>query len=284
MRSEKAEKMLALIEERLASYSVEEVVERLHSYGGGGPTVDEFLASLDLLTPRPTLSEPCINDYSDLVKLTVAAKAAHPGEPWHYQEQSDVYTHIVRVNNPALNNSMIVTQLSQRSDGVSEAVARYIAAVNPDAILAMLADIASVHAQLATSQKALEEANQAYYRLNEHNNETERHLDDAVALLIDISKSGQAHRECSDKESETGERITALADYIAQFQPDTYAPASDELSGDDDWRMNPCKQGHRDVGASGGAAYCNQCHEQITADSTQEAFEQWNASHPVVPA
>jgi len=47
----------------------------------------------------------------------------------------------------------------------------------------------------------------------------------------------------------------------------------------DDWHMNPCKQGHRDVGASGGVAACNQCDEKIEAATTQEAFEQWNASH-----
>jgi len=50
--------------------------------------------------------------------------------------------------------------------------------------------------------------------------------------------------------------------------------------GDDDWHMNPCKQGHRDIGASGGVAACNQCNEKIEAATTQEAFEQWNASHP----
>lgn len=48
---------------------------------------------------------------------------------------------------------------------------------------------------------------------------------------------------------------------------------------DDDWRMNPCKQGHRDVGAAGGVAACNQCDEKIEASTTQEAFERWNATH-----
>ncbi|MET0950215.1 MAG: hypothetical protein ABWY17_17195 [Pseudomonas sp.] len=50
---------------------------------------------------------------------------------------------------------------------------------------------------------------------------------------------------------------------------------------DDDWHMNPCKQGHRDVGAAGGVAACNQCDEKIEATTTQEAFERWNATHPV---
>jgi hypothetical protein len=48
---------------------------------------------------------------------------------------------------------------------------------------------------------------------------------------------------------------------------------------DDDWHMNPCKQGHRDVGAAGGVAACNQCDEKIEAATTQEAFERWNATH-----
>lgn len=49
---------------------------------------------------------------------------------------------------------------------------------------------------------------------------------------------------------------------------------------DTEWRMNPCKNGHRDVGAAGCVAHCYTCDEKITAASTQEAFEQWNATHP----
>ncbi|SDU57946.1 BAR domain-containing protein [Pseudomonas mandelii] len=48
----------------------------------------------------------------------------------------------------------------------------------------------------------------------------------------------------------------------------------------DDWHMNPCKQGHRDVGADGGVAHCYQCGEKIEAATTQEAFERWNSTHP----
>lgn len=276
--------MLALIEERLAVYSVEETIERLHSYGGTGPSVDEILESLNLLPLKPTAGEGDMADYSDLVKVAEAAKTAHPGEPWHYQENSDVYTHIVRVNNPDLNNSMVVVHLAQRTDGVSEAVARHIAATNPDATLAMVAEIIALRDQLGASQKALSESSQAYYRLNEHNNVCERHLDDSVALLVEIIKSGQAHRECTDKNSATGERISALVEYVAQFQPGSQLPDGDDNSADDDWHMNPCKQGHRDVGGSGGAAYCNQCNERITANTTQEAFEQWNATHPAIQA
>jgi len=51
---------------------------------------------------------------------------------------------------------------------------------------------------------------------------------------------------------------------------------------DDDWHMNPCKQGHRDVGAASGVAHCYTCDEKITAATTQEAFDQWNETHPAV--
>jgi len=57
-----------------------------------------------------------------------------------------------------------------------------------------------------------------------------------------------------------------------------------EQEQDYDWLMNPCRQGHRDVGAAGGVAACNQCDEKIEAATTQEAFERWNASHPVPQA
>ncbi|WP_327440241.1 hypothetical protein [Pseudomonas donghuensis] len=52
----------------------------------------------------------------------------------------------------------------------------------------------------------------------------------------------------------------------------------------DDWVMNPCSQGHRDVGAAGGTAGCYQCNEHITAETTREAFEQWNATHTPLQA
>lgn len=57
-------------------------------------------------------------------------------------------------------------------------------------------------------------------------------------------------------------------------------PAEAEPAEAADWHMNPCKQGHRDVGAAGGVASCYQCDEKIVAATTQEAFERWNATHP----
>lgn len=56
--------------------------------------------------------------------------------------------------------------------------------------------------------------------------------------------------------------------------------AEPEATKHDDWHMNPCNQGHRDVGAAGGIAHCYTCDEKIQAATTQEAFERWNATHP----
>jgi hypothetical protein len=126
----------------------------------------------------------------------------------------------------------------------------------------------------------LADAHQAYHRLIDHCNETEKYLDEAALVLADIAKSGEAYRECTDKSSPTGLRIAAVVEYVAQFQAEPHSEAEDDSA---EWRMNPCKQGHRDVGAADGVAHCYQCEEKITAETTQAAFEQWNASHPAVP-
>lgn len=131
------------------------------------------------------------------------------------------------------------------------------------------------------------ESQQAYQRLIEHTNETEHYLDKAAELLGEIVQSDQTYSECTDKGSATGLRVAAVLCYVAQFQPEPHQPDEDEdedeKARDDNWRMNPCQQGHGDVGASSGVAYCCQCDEKITAATTQEAFEQWNASHPAQP-
>lgn len=66
------------------------------------------------------------------------------------------------------------------------------------------------------------EQDQAYYRLNDHNNETERYLDEAAKLLGEIVQSGQAYSECTDKGSATGLRVATLLSYVAQFQPEPH--------------------------------------------------------------
>ncbi|CAI8806930.1 hypothetical protein EMIT0324P_11069 [Pseudomonas chlororaphis] len=71
----------------------------------------------------------------------------------------------------------------------------------------------------------------------------------------------------------------AYAKSIAILKPATSAEPSAGPS-DEVWLMNPCKQGHTDVGAAGGVASCYRCDEKIIAATTEEAFALWNASHP----
>lgn len=47
MKQDKVELMLALIEQRLSSYSVENTIDRLHSYRCIGPTISEFVSTFD---------------------------------------------------------------------------------------------------------------------------------------------------------------------------------------------------------------------------------------------
>jgi hypothetical protein len=61
---------------------------------------------------------------------------------------------------------------------------------------------------------------------------------------------------------------------IAETTPDV------ESDADDDWIMNPCHQGHRDVGAGMGIAMCNICKEKICRETTAEAYTEWNRTHP----
>jgi len=83
------------------------------------------------MTTTPTASP----ELPDLDKLEALARAATPG-PWAYQEDSDVYTHIVR---PAQSLGRIVHHYSQDTSGVVEANARFTAGANPAAVLALIA-------------------------------------------------------------------------------------------------------------------------------------------------
>jgi hypothetical protein len=86
-------------------------------------------------------------------------------------------------------------------------------------------------------------------------------LTKARELLADVAKTPWMY-----------DVLGSVREYVANQS----APAAK----DDDWHMNPCKQGHRDVGAAGGVAHCYTCDEKIEAATTQEAFERWNAKHP----
>lgn len=101
----------------------------------------------------------------------------------------------------------------------------------------------------------------------------------AVALATKLGLSSDLLQEQRCDGLEYG-RSRFLA-RTAPFQPEPDQPESGdaETANDDDWHMNPCKQGHSDVGAAGGVAHCYQCDEKIVASTTQEAFERWNATH-----
>lgn len=71
-----------------------------------------------------------------------------------------------------------------------------------------------------------------------------------------------------------------LADILQAVQDTEDFEPAPVVAVDTDWRMNPCKLGHRDVGASGGVAACNVCDESMRRETTEQAFVEWNASHP----
>jgi phosphoribosylanthranilate isomerase len=106
-----------------------------------------------------------------------------------------------------------------------------------------------------------------------HLNAAEQRIDELAGLLRRCLMSVR-EQHCDQDEADFDLPTDLMADIDAQL------PASTEAEQDDDWRMNPCKQGHRDVGAAGGVAHCYQCDEKIEAATTQEAFERWNATHP----
>ncbi|MBT9268053.1 hypothetical protein KKQ10_24565 [Pseudomonas sp. MG-9] len=109
--------------------------------------------------------------------------------------------------------------------------------------------------------------------LQQRLNAADQRIDEQAGLL---RRSVMAVREqqCEPGEADFDLPTELMADIDAQLSTST------EPEQDDDWHMNPCKQGHRDVGAAGGVAACNQCDEKIEAATTQEAFERWNAEHP----
>jgi len=115
-----------------------------------------------------------------------------------------------------------------------------------------------------------------------------RHHSGSLADTGDYTSSIEIIGHWMDKPTERvigedySENLRAAIDQ-AMTAP-AYPPARPEYpehepSQNDDWHMNPCKQGHCDVGAAGGVAACNQCDEKIEAATTQEAFERWNATH-----
>lgn len=114
--------------------------------------------------------------------------------------------------------------------------------------------------------------------LQQRLNATDQRIDELISAVRSINHA--KHHEVllpGDDEPQYPQR-KEWVDWILGLC-DEPAPQP-EMTMDDDWHMNPCKQGHRDVGAAGGVAACNQCDEKIEAATTQEAFERWNATHP----
>ncbi|MEX6663206.1 hypothetical protein [Pseudomonas sp. W2-17] len=103
-------------------------------------------------------------------------------------------------------------------------------------------------------------------------------LTKAQELLNDINIPGTVWQMKVGAFLRVGQPATPIAHNVDESRGQD-APAPNE----EDWHMNPCKQGHGDVGACGGKAFCHTCDETITATTTQEAFEQWNATHPANP-
>ena len=113
-------------------------------------------------------------------------------------------------------------------------------------------------------------------------NAADQRIDELVSAVRSINR-GRRHEVFvpGDDEPQYRQRkewvdwVLSLCDEASTAQPERHQPEPI-----DDWHMNPCKKGHRDVGAAGGVAHCYQCDEKIEASTTQEAFERWNATHP----
>ncbi|WP_338924319.1 hypothetical protein V0M98_32420 (plasmid) [Pseudomonas silesiensis] len=73
--------------------------------------------------------------------------------------------------------------------------------------------------------------------------------------------------------------LISLGDLVDRWPGAEVAPEPDSEV-DNDWRMNPCKLGHTDVGAGMGIAMCNVCKEKICRETSPEAAAEWNRNHP----
>jgi hypothetical protein len=153
------------------------------------------------------------------------------------------------------------------------------------------AEIAALQQRLNVADQRIDDLEQDKARLDsiEVNYWDVRHHSSPIADTGDHSTSVEIIGHWMDKPHERvigenyNENLRAAIDQA--MTADAYPPARPEYPtdadiADADWHMNPCKQGHRDVGACQGKAFCHTCDETITAATTQEAFEQWNATHP----
>ncbi|WP_177411094.1 MULTISPECIES: hypothetical protein [unclassified Pseudomonas] len=159
-------------------------------------------------------------------------------------------------------------------------------------IIRLQAEVAALQARLMIADQRVDELEADKRRLDALESEywDVRHHSSPIADTGDHSTSIEIIGHWMDKPHERvigenyNENLRAAIDQA--MKADAYPPARPEYPEldaaltEDNWRMNPCKQGHRDVGACGGKAFCHTCDETITASTTQEAFEEWNAEHP----
>ncbi len=113
-----------------------------------------------------------------------------------------------------------------------------------------------------------------------HDNNPHCHLG-SDQEAIDELRALLAAPACAHAWTDDG-MFTLLCTKCGETEQDLNSPEDEPAApvAGEEWRMNPCKQGHRDVGAAGGVASCYQCGEKITARTTEEAFALWNSSHP----
>lgn len=157
------------------------------------------------------------------------------------------------------------------------------------------AENAALQQRLNTADQRVDDLQKDKERLDalEANYWDVRHHSSALGDTGDYTSSVEIIGHWMDKPHERvigenyNENLRAAIDQA--MTADAYPPARPEYPeldaalAEKDWHMNPCKQGHRDVGACQGKAFCHTCDETITAETTQQAFEQWNATHPAVP-
>lgn len=81
-------------------------------------------------------------------------------------------------------------------------------------------------------------------------------------LRSQLAEAQEVLRDCievGELDAETQWKAERISKGRRLYVNDRALTFSSEQQPDDDWHMNPCKKGHRDVGACNGKAFCNQC-------------------------
>jgi len=132
---------------------------------------------------------------------------------------------------------------------------------------------------LLISQPAYEAALKLYAELQADRDSLLSLLKTAKGSRFDFMANDPLQRSITTELARVREPA-ALVDILQAVQDtDDFEPAP-VVTEETEWRMNPCKLGHGDVGAAGGVASCHVCHEEIRRETTEQAFREWNASHP----